>query len=61
MEIEHAFCKNHIIRRRNSLIRMLMMRQHNLLKNLLELITSYIYIVDQAIFLIQVARFEQFQ
>ena len=39
---------------------MLMARQHNLLKNLLELITSYIYIVDQTISSIQ-SRFEQFR
>ena len=40
-------------------MRMLMMKQHNLLKNILELIIIF-YIVDQAIFSIE-SRFAQFQ
>ena len=40
-------------------MRMLMMRQHNLLKNILELIIIF-YIVNQAIFSIE-SRFERFQ
>jgi hypothetical protein len=48
MEIEHVFHEKRIIRiTKNSLMRLPMTIQHNLLKNLLELITSYI--VDQAI------------
>jgi hypothetical protein len=43
MEIEHIFCEKHIIhKKKNGLMRILMTRQHNLLKNLLELIASYI-------------------
>jgi hypothetical protein len=40
MEIEHVFREKRV--ERNNLMRMLMTRQYNLLKNLLELITSYI-------------------
>jgi hypothetical protein len=42
MEIEHFFVKNVYVTKRNNLMRTLMTRQHNLLMNLLELITSYI-------------------
>jgi hypothetical protein len=42
IEIEYIFHEKHVSRRKKQLMRMLMTRQHNLLKNLLELITSYI-------------------
>jgi hypothetical protein len=43
MEIKHAFREKRIICRNKQYMSILMTRQHNLLNNLLELITSYIW------------------
>ena len=44
MEIEPIFCEKRVIHRKKkkNLMKMFIMRQHDLLKNLLELIISYI-------------------